>query len=94
MMFSAFSPLISMSDFAHRPGIVVDILAVQQRVGVAIVFQQVFLSDGKHSSGAASWVVDLFDHVSLSKVGLGCQQKVDHQPDHLTGREMISRFFV
>ena len=62
MMFSAFSPLISMSDLADRPGVVVKVLPVEDTgSSLAVVLAQVVLGDRKHAACAARRVVDRLD---------------------------------
>ena len=74
--------------------LVVQILPIEHRHGVAVEGADVFLGNGEHAAGSAGGVVDGLDDVALVEVMFGAEQEVDHEADDLARREMLSGLFV
>ena len=70
------------------------VLAVQDGVGVAVVFAKVLVGPGEHAARPAGGVVDGLHHVAAPEVRLRREEQADHQPDDLAGREVLSRLLV
>ena len=76
-------------------GLGVDLLAEQGDGGVRIQGGDVLLGGGEHAAGPAGRVEDVDDLAGLvERVLVRGEQQVDHQLDHLAGREVLARGLV
>ena len=87
-------PLQQHGALAHRPRLIVEVLAVEHGVGLAVQASDVFLCHRQHASGPAGRVVNGLYDMALGQILLVGEQEVNHQLDDLTGREVVPRLLV
>ena len=80
---------------ADGKGLGVQLLAEHGQAGLGVVLLQVFTGDGEHTAGAGGGVVDGADHTRPGEhVVILDEDEVDHEPDDLTGGEVLPRGLV
>jgi hypothetical protein len=63
---------------------------------VRVVLAEPVTGHGQHPAGATRRVIQALHHraPARERLGVGREQQLDHEPDHLAGREVLARRLV
>ncbi len=80
---------------AHRIGLSIQFLPEYLQPRLRVEVAQMVLGDGEHAARPAGWVEEGLDHARLGQQAVVLdEEEVDHEPDDLAGREMLTRSLV
>ena len=90
MMLAMSCPLISMSAL-QMVGLGVQLLPIHHQPSIGVEFGEVLIRDRQHAPGSRGWIVDGPHYATLGQGRvIFNEQQVDHQPDDLARREVLS----
>src|SRR6266508_5682046 len=87
----AFDDHVGLAD---SPGVVIPVLAIEQRIRFAVELADIIFRNGEHSASAAGRIVNRFHHVTMREIFFRREKQIHHQLDHLARSEVFASLLI